>query len=289
LLKKYVVLPEAAAEAVALGAVLTYLTTETDILPILGITSPDKRCGKSLLLDLLAGIVHRHIPASNISTAALFRAVEAYKPCLLVDEADTFLEDNEELRGILNSGHRRSSAFVIRTVGDDHEARQFSTWGPKAIAKIGTLPATIEDRSIVVKMKRKAAQEVVERFSERRESERLTVLRRRCFRWAKDYAIAVSAGDPMDLSGLNDRANDNWRPLLSIADVTGGEWPQRAREAARILSSDQDENQPAHLRRPVRVSRGKRNRYQWVTVPDRKSLKTRIQWARYRWYRMKLL
>src|SRR5262249_35715629 len=94
LLKQYIVMPDGSPEAVALWAVLTYLIDATDILPILGITSPEKRCGKSLLLDILAGIVHRHIPAGNISTAALFRAVEAYRPTLLIDEADTFLDEN---------------------------------------------------------------------------------------------------------------------------------------------------------------------------------------------------
>src|SRR5262245_1457919 len=83
-LRRYLVMPEGSAETVALWVMLTYLPDATDILPILGITSPDKRCGKSLLLDILAGMVHRHIPASNISPAALFRAVEAYRPTLLI-------------------------------------------------------------------------------------------------------------------------------------------------------------------------------------------------------------
>lgn len=249
LLRQYVVMPDGSPEAVALWAALTYLTDATDILPILGITSPDKRCGKSLLLDILAGIVHRHIPAANISPAALFRAVEAYRPTLLIDEVDTFLEDNEELRGILNSGHRRSSAYVVRCVGEDLEARQFSTWAAKALAKIGTLPATIEDRAIVIKMKRKAAAETVDRYAERGESaRRLGELRRQCLRWARDHAAAIRAADPADLPGLNDRANDNWRPLLAIADAAGGPWPERARESARQLSGVRDDDtQPARI------------------------------------------
>jgi hypothetical protein len=248
LLRQYIVMPDGSPEAVALWAVLTYLIDATDILPMLGITSPDKRCGKSLLLDILAGIVHRHIPAANISPAALFRAVEAYRPCLLIDEADTFLEDNEELRGILNSGHRRSSAYVVRCVGEDLEARQFSTWAPKALAKIGGLPATLEDRAIVVNMKRKAPTESVKRYVERRERARLTELRRRCLRWAKDNTATIQRGDPADLLFLHDRANDNWRPLLAIADTVGGVWTERARESARLLSGVRDDDtQPARV------------------------------------------
>jgi putative DNA primase/helicase len=218
------------------------LTDATDILPILGITSPEKRCGKSLLLDILAGLMHRHIPASNIGPAALFRAVEAYRPALLIDEADTFLDGREELRGIINSGHRRSLAYVVRCVGDDHEPRQFSTWGAKAMATIGTFPPTIEDRAIIIKMKRKSRTEAVGRYHERRERAPLGDMRRRCLRWARDSAATIRDADPPDLPSLHDRANDNWRPLLAIGDAAGGPWPELARQSARLLSGTRDDD-----------------------------------------------
>ena len=41
--------------------------------------------------------------------------------------------------------------------------------------------------------------------------------------------------------GLHDRAADNWRPLLAIADLAGGLWPDRAREAAKALSGVTDD------------------------------------------------
>jgi putative DNA primase/helicase len=100
---------------------LAWVVEAFDISPLLSITSPTKRCGKSTLLDIVALLAPRAVPASNITAASLFRIVEKFSPTLLVDEADTFLGDNDELRGIINSGHRRSSAFVVRTVGDDHE------------------------------------------------------------------------------------------------------------------------------------------------------------------------
>ena len=59
----------------------------------------------------------------------------------MIDEADSFLRDNEELRGVLNSGHRKGGA-VLRNVGDDHEPRSFSTYSACAIALIGQLPPT---------------------------------------------------------------------------------------------------------------------------------------------------
>ena len=148
----------------------------------------------------------------------------------------------------MNSGHRRSSAFVIRSVGDDNEPKTFSTWGGKAIAKIGALPSTIEDRAIVISMKRKAPGEKVERFFQRKSKDGLTILQRKLARWAKDNSSEVKDADPGDLSFLHDRANDNWRPLLAIADAAGGQWPELARKSAKLLSGVVDEsNMPARI------------------------------------------
>ena len=88
--------------------------------------------------------------------------MEKYKPTLLIDEADTFLHDNDELRGVLNSGHARAGAYVVRTVGDTHEPEVFRTWAPKAIALIGKLPATLASRAVHIELKRLAPGETVE-------------------------------------------------------------------------------------------------------------------------------
>ena len=100
---------------------------------ILSVTSPTKRCGKTTLLGLIARFVPRPLPTSNVTGAALFRVVQAMSPTLLVDEADQYLARKSELQGIINSGHTRDTAYVIRTVGDGANAdvRQFTTWGPK--------------------------------------------------------------------------------------------------------------------------------------------------------------
>lgn len=238
LLARYVVLPLAAANAVALWAVHTFLVDVLHLSPILAVTSPQKRCGKSTLLDVLRTLVRRALSASNISAAALFRVVEMSTPTLLIDEADTFLAEREELRGILNGGHTRSSAQVVRTVGDNHEPRVFRTFCPKAIAAIGQLPGTIEDRSIIIRMQRRAPGEHVERLRRDRIETELEPLRRKAARWAADNVAAIRDADPEVPGGLNDRAADNWRPLFAIADAAGGEWPDRARAAAIKLSGE---------------------------------------------------
>src|SRR5215831_11442204 len=137
-----------------LWIVFTYALDAFDEAPILALCSPLKRCGKTTTEDLTAALAQRPLTAANITVAALYRTVEQFAPTLIVDEADTFLLTNLALRGIINSGHTRATAFVIRTAG--HEPRLFSTWGARMIALIGRLPATLEDRAIVLPMRRRA-------------------------------------------------------------------------------------------------------------------------------------
>ena len=104
------------------------------------------------------------LSASNISSAALFRSIEKWVPTLLIDEADSFATKNDELRGVLNSGHTPQTAFVVRCIGDDSEPRIFSTWGCKALAAIGKLPDTVMDRSIEIRLRRALPGEVAEKI-----------------------------------------------------------------------------------------------------------------------------
>src|SRR5512132_1032890 len=148
-------------------------------------------------------------------------------------------QQNDELLGVINSGHQRNAAFVLRVSGDELEPKLFSTWAPKVLAMIGKLPSTLSDRAIEVPLKRKRPDEKVTRFRIVRPGN-LPDLKRKCIRWAavnlisvRDGALGVSVPD-----GLNDRAADNWEPLLAVADRTGGEWPERARKAAVALSGN---------------------------------------------------
>src|SRR5262249_17680748 len=152
-----------------------------------------------------------------------------WHPTLIIDEADTFLAENEELRGILNSGHNRRNAFVVRSVGENFDPKQFSTWAPKAIAKIGKLPPTLYGRSIRLELQRKTADETVKPLRADR-LEHLKPLLQKAARWAADNINALREADPELPKELHGRAADNWRPLIAIADRAGGEWPKRARE-----------------------------------------------------------
>jgi putative DNA primase/helicase len=232
---RYVVLPVGAADMLALWTAHTYTHAAAQVTPRVGIESPQKRCGKTTLLALIGTVTARTLPVSNITSAALFRTVEQWQPTMLIDEADTFLHNNNELRGVLNAGHTRSLAYVIRTVGEEHEPRAFCVWAPVAIALIGKLPSTLSDRAIIVKMRRKLPSEQVERLRLDR-FENVEQLRRRCLRWAQDVLPTLQALDPTVPDSLHDRAADNWRPLCAIAEVARGQWPQRAANAIKALT-----------------------------------------------------
>ncbi|MBI4584180.1 MAG: DUF3631 domain-containing protein [Planctomycetes bacterium] len=239
--ERYLVLPRRSPETLALWTIHTWALDAADISPRLAITSPTKRCGKTRVLEILAALVCRALPSSNVTSATVYRMIEKYYPTLLIDEVDTFLEEKNELRGILNSGHSRTTAFVPRCVGEEHEVRLFSTWAAMATACIGNLPSTLADRSIGCAMKRKSASEKVARLRIR-DLEPLTApMRRKCARWAADNLEALKMADTETPPELDDRAADNWTPLLAIADLAGGAWPRIARLAAIELSAGREE------------------------------------------------
>ena len=243
ILLRYMVFPDHAVVAVVLWIIHTHAHDAARISALLAILSPEKRCGKTTLLCLLLKLTWKPMPASNISPAALFRSVEKWSPTLLIDEADTFLNGSDELVGIVNSGHTKDTAYVIRTVGDDYEPTRFSTWGAKAIALIGKLPPTLHDRSIVIRLRRKKPDESVNRL----EMDKLDTgeILSKCRRWVSDNIHNLINADPEVPVVLHDRAADNWRPLLAIADAAGGEWPKLARNAAKALTPTENDDDAA--------------------------------------------
>ena len=239
--RRHLALPEGAAEAMALWVVFTHAFDAADISPRLALLSPVPECGKTTAFSLLAHLVPKPLLASNMSPAVVFRAIEKFRPTLLMDEADTYLEQNEEFRGILNSGHTPDAAAVWRCDGQDFTPRGFSTWAPMAIAKIGGLAPTLASRSIIIKMRRKRPDEHVEGFRSDRDAEELAVLVRKLARWAQDNMESLKGVDPTMPKQLSNRAADNWRPLFAIAEVAESDWPTSAREAAFILAADAEQ------------------------------------------------
>ena len=235
---RYVALPAGAADALTLWVAHAHAFKVFLCSPRLNISSPEKRCGKSTLRDVMAVFVPRPLLTENLSVAVLFRLVDAHAPTILADEYDAWIHDNEELRGLLNSGHRRGGQ-AFRCVGDNNEVRGFQVFAPAALCGIGSLPGTLHDRSIVIRLERAKPGELRERFDSRR-TEYEQQLCRKLARWCSDNQAQLESCDPALPQNAFNRLADNWRPLFAVAEITGGEWPQRAANAFAKLTSEDD-------------------------------------------------
>jgi hypothetical protein len=244
-IRRYVVLEQHQATATALWVVHAHAIQAAEHSARLHIYSPAPRCGKTTLLNTVAPMVPRPIHTENISPSALFRVIEMAHPTLLIDEVDSFLKQNEDMRGLLNAGHGRGGQ-VIRTVGEDFEPRAFSVWGPVVIAGIGRIPETLEDRSITVALRRRLPNEQIERLRSNRIGH-LTDLGRRASRWVTDNQIALADADPAMPENLGDRERDNWRPLVAITDAICPALGERARSAAIKIAEEEMDNESAAI------------------------------------------
>ncbi len=236
-LNRYVMLPSGASTALTLWIIGAYAFDAFSIYPKLLGTSPEKRCGKSTLLSAIFALTPRALPASNITAAAMFRCIDAWQPTLLIDEADTFLAASDELRGIINSGHQKSTAHVIRVVGDNHEPKKFSTWTPTGIFMIGMPKDTIVDRSIVIQMRRRLPGESVEKMP-LDIKDKCKSIRQQCQRWADDHFSKLKTALPQLPVHGNDRLIDNWTPLCAIAELIGID----VMGTFRALNTDDDDD-----------------------------------------------
>jgi putative DNA primase/helicase len=234
----YVALPPGAADALALWDAHTHCFDAFEHSPRLAITSPEKGCGKTTLRDVVAMLVPRPLPAESLTPAVLFRVVEKRKPTVLADEYDSWLGEAEELRGMLNAGHKRGGQ-ALRCEGDDHEVRAFNVFGPVVLCGIGALPGTLHDRSITIRLTRAKPGEVSTRFDSRKTAAEQELCRKLA-RWTADNRERIATSDPALPSGAFNRLADNWRPLFAVAEVAGGNWPTRAAKAFGALTATED-------------------------------------------------
>lgn len=240
--RNHCVLPEGADTAISLYIMASYTLDCWRIMPKLLVTSPEKRCGKTTLLEVIGALVHKKLPASSTTPSALFRAIDMWRPTLLIDEADTFLNGNDELNGIINSGHRRSSASVLRNVavGNDYTPTLFSTFCCMIIVMIKKPRDTLIDRSVVIRLTRKRVEHKIARLPSEPELE-WRGLRRKLQRWSKDERQHLKEAQVEVPNTGNDRAEDNWLPLLTIASRLDDGWYAEAIGALKTLNKRDDD------------------------------------------------
>jgi hypothetical protein len=253
---RYVVLPNTSALiAVVLWVAATHAVPAWNCAPRLVIRAPERRCGKSRLLDMVEGMSHRPLMTVNASPSAVYRSIgvaPSDPPTLLIDEADTIFGpkagDNEDLRGLLNAGHQRGRP-ALRYDAGSRSVEKIATFAMAALAGIGAMPDTIEDRAAVIRMRRRGPFEKVAPYRVGRDGPELGELRQRLNQWLTSHVRALRNATP-DMP-LEDRAADTWEPMIAIADLAGGQWPRAARKAAVALTSDRDAGDEASV--PTRL------------------------------------
>lgn len=204
--------------------------------PYLSIRSPEKQSGKTRLLEILELLCARAKLWTLPSEAVTFRTIERDQPTLLLDEIDTIWTDkgneHEGLRALLNSGNRRGTT-VPRCVGPSQALHEFPVFCAKALAGIGAPPDTVADRSIPISLKRRTRDEKIERFRQRDRARTVEgpALRERLAEWAKAHEEELAESWPDLPEELSDREQDAAEPLLAIADLAAGPWPNGARAA----------------------------------------------------------
>ena len=231
-LRRHMILPDGAAEAIALWVAHTWVYDRFERTPRLAITSATKRCGKSTLMEILQATSRGAIRADSLTASSVFRVVSALSPLsLVIDEADTFMGENEELRGVLNSGFAFDGQ-VLRTVevGGQHEVQAFRTFAPVALAAIKSIPGTISDRAIPVRLQRKSKAETITLLRTEGSRPALADLARQLARWAADDGERLNL-NPTVPAPLGDREGDISVPLLAISDQAGPGWATRGRSS----------------------------------------------------------
>ncbi|TCP38765.1 uncharacterized protein DUF3631 [Tamaricihabitans halophyticus] len=244
-LTRYVVMPSTfAVDAVVLWIAASHAQPAWAHAPRLVIRAPERRCGKSRLLDIVEATSHNPLLTVNASPAAVYRSINDDPPVLLVDEADTIFgakaDGNEELRGVLNAGHQRDRP-ALRYDAATQLVQHIPTFAMAALAGIGAMPDTIEDRAIVIHMRRRAPGEHAAAYRSRRDRPHLRELANGLTDWLRTDLEQLELAEP-DMP-VEDRAADTWEPLIAIADHAGGDWPHRARTAAVAMTHEAEETE----------------------------------------------
>jgi hypothetical protein len=233
--RRFVSLYESHARVIALFVAHTHALDAADCTPYLAVTSAEKASGKTRLLEVLRHLVFNPWLTGRVSPAVLTRKVDDIVPSLLLDESDAAFGSDKDyaevLRGILNTGYRRSGVSSL-CVGQGTKItyKDFSTFCPKVIAGIGELPDTVADRSIPIRLQR-AQRRDVEKFRDREVEAEAIKIKTRVAAWCKTNVETLRDARPEIPEQLSDRQADCVEPLLAIADLAGGDWPARAREA----------------------------------------------------------
>lgn len=250
-IKKHTIMTKEERSAIVLWSLSTYGYDIHRIFPRLAIISPLRRCGKSTLLEVLGALCKNVVSSSNLTTGSIIRIKQKIDPTLIIDEADTFIANADgDLRGILNAGHSKANATVLRCHGEQYEMKPFDVWFPIAFASIGEVYETLMDRSVVIRLRRKREDEKVARMGPD-VYESFLQYRMQVFTWFEQN-LDVLMNDTIEPDFIgNDRARDNWIPLFTVANAISEEWLDRCTSAYKSLTVPIEDELPVQLLKDV--------------------------------------
>lgn len=206
-------------------------------------------CSGFRALEVIGSLVRRPMHAVNATPAALFRSCSdaENRPTVLFDEVDTVLgpraKDNEDLRGFLNAGHRRSGVtYRCEGMGTAQRVVAFPSFAAVALAGLHDLLGTIGTRAVVVRMRRRGPGEVVDPYRLRVHEPAGLELGERLATALAGVSLPV---DPVLPGGVCDRPADVWEPLLAVAQGAGGPWPARAAASCSYFVTGADAGAPS--------------------------------------------
>jgi hypothetical protein len=220
--------------------------------PRIAFLSPEPASGKTRALEISVLLVPNPVEAINVTPAYLFRKVgsEEGLPTILYDEIDTVFgpkaKDNEEVRALLNAGHRRGAVAGRCVVhGKTVLTEEIPAYCAVALAGLGWLPETILSRSIIVQMRRRAPNEQIRPFRRRMYEKEGARPRDRLAAWGASACDHLANNWPELPASIADRDADVWEPIIALADYAGEAWPKRARDAAIEMVNAAKDREPS--------------------------------------------
>lgn len=236
LIHKHCVITDHEKVAITLWLMSSWVFDAFRIFPRLALISPEKRCGKSTLMEVIDAVAFESLMVANATTAVLSRIAELGQPTLMLDEADTFVKGGDPtLIGLINSGHSKATAKVLKCQGENFEPKVFSTWMPVVLASIGLLSDTIMDRSIQINLRRKKPSEKVERIPEGLKAQ-CELLRKEITAWQKQHMASLTSNTVTPPAIDNDRAMDNWLPLFTVAKTINPTWEKLCEDSYKAIT-----------------------------------------------------
>lgn len=274
LISKHCILTKHERTAIVLWSLSTFGYNNYRIFPRLALISPERRCGKTTTLEVISTLCKMSLSSSNLTPATLIRLRELTELTLIIDEADTFIKNAEgDIKGILNSGHNRSTATAIRCTGDAATPTVFDVWYPIVLASIGALHDTLMDRSLVINLKRKRSTDVTTTIPVNL-SDQMLAYRQQAMAWFMDNEQVLETNQIRPHCRGNDRAVDNWVPLFTLANQMSQYWQQRCQTAYDEMVHEEDMELPTRLLHDIRLVW---SRWKEDTIPSKELLEELLQ------------